>query len=107
MPTLGLQSAPIAEVALRARALLADRSTPDVLALARADTLRAADDLAGAEAALREALAAGSLRAHLTLSSCLAACGRYGEAYDHARVFTELAPHDSRGWASLGRKISR
>lgn len=103
VPTLGLMSASVAEIVLRARVVLAGRSTPDVLALERADALWAAGDLAGAEAALREALAAGSLRAHLTLSSCLAARGLYREAYDHARAFTELAPRDSRGWAYLGR----
>ena len=103
VPTLGLMSAAVAEIVLRARVVLAGRSTPDVLAFQRADGLWAAGDLAGADAALREALATGSLQAHLTLSSCLAARGVYMEAYDHARVFTELAPRDSRGWACLGQ----
>ena len=85
------------------RVVLARRSTPDVLALQRTNGLRSAGDLVGAEAALREALAAGSLQAHLTLASCMAARGTYREAYDHARAFTELAPRDSRGWACLGQ----
>ena len=66
VPTLGLMSASVAEIVLRARVVLAGRSTPDVLALARADGLLAAGELADADAALREALAAGSLRAHIT-----------------------------------------
>jgi tetratricopeptide (TPR) repeat protein len=103
VPTLGLTSAVVAEIVLRARVVLAGRSTPDVLALHRANGLWAAGDLVAAEGALREALAAGSLQAHLTLGSCLAARGMYREAYDHTRAFTELAPRDSRGWACLGR----
>ena len=103
VPTLGLMSASVAEIVLRARVVLAGRSTPDVLALQRANGRWAAGDLAGAEAALREALAAGSLQAQLTLASCLAAGGMYRVAYDHARAFTELAPRDSRGWACLGQ----
>jgi len=103
VPPTGLMSASVAEIVLRARVVLARRSTPDVLALQRANGLWAAGDLAGAEAALREALAAGSLQAHLTLASCMAADGMYRDAYDHARAFTELAPRDSRGWACLGQ----
>ena len=103
VPTLGLKLAAVGEIVLRARVVLAGRSTPDVLALQRANGLWSAGDLAGAELALREALAAGSLQAHLTLASCLAARGMYRDAYDHARAFTELAPRDSRGWACLGQ----
>ena len=103
VPTLGLVSASVAEILLRARVVLAGRSTPDVLAVQRASGLWKAGDLAGAEAALREALAAGSLQAHLTLARCLAAGGVYRTAYDHARAFTEIAPRDSRGYACLGQ----
>ncbi|MGI8729970.1 MAG: hypothetical protein ACR2LK_08280 [Solirubrobacteraceae bacterium] len=103
VPTLGLRSAEVAAIALRARTVLAGRSTPDVVALARADELFAMRDFAGVELALRDALAAGSLLAHLTLAGHLTGRGRYQDAYDHARVFTELAPRDSRGWACLGR----
>jgi tetratricopeptide (TPR) repeat protein len=103
VPVLGLKSAVVAAIVLRARTVLADRSTPDVRALERADALFAAGDNAGAEVALREALAAGNLLAHLRLGGCLAALGRYREAYDHARVFTELAPQNSWGWTYLGR----
>jgi cytochrome c-type biogenesis protein CcmH/NrfG len=45
----------------------------------------------------------GNLVGHLGLATCLTSLGHYREAYDHARAFTEVAPHDSRGWASLGR----
>jgi tetratricopeptide (TPR) repeat protein len=88
---------------LRARVVLGDRSTPDVLALDRAEGLFAAGEFAAAAAALREALAAGNLEGHLGLAACLGGLGRYREAYDHARIFTELARRDSRGWAWLGR----
>lgn len=40
VPTLGLRSAAVAEIVLRARVVLARRSTPDVLALQRANGLR-------------------------------------------------------------------
>lgn len=103
VPVLGLRWAVVAEVVLRARAMLAGRSTPDVLAFERADECCAAGDHAGAETALREALGAGNLLGHLRLAGCLAARGRYDEAYDHARVFTELAPRNSWGWTHLGR----
>jgi tetratricopeptide (TPR) repeat protein len=103
VPTLGLRPAVIAEIVLRARVVLAGRSTPDVLALDRAQGLFAAGEFAAADAALREALAGGNLEGHLGLAACLTGLGRYREAYDHARVFTELARRDSRGWAWLGR----
>ena len=103
VPVLGLKSAVVAAIVLRARVVLAGCSTPDVLALGRADECFAADDHAGAEVALREALTAGNLLGHLRLAGCLAARGRYSEAYDHARMFTELAPRNSWGWANLGR----
>lgn len=103
VPVLGLKSAVVAEIVLRARVVLAGRSTPDLLAYERADERFATGDLSGAEAALREALAAGSLLGHIRLAGCLAARGRYDEAYDHARIFTELAPRNSWGWTHLGR----
>ena len=103
VPVLGLKSAVVAEIVMRARVVHGGCSTPDVLALERANELSAAGDLTAAEAALREALAAGLLLAHLRLAGVLAAQGRYDEAYDHARVFTELAPRNSWGWACLGR----
>jgi tetratricopeptide (TPR) repeat protein len=103
VPVLGLRSAVVAAIVLRARTVAADRSTPDVRALGHADALFAAGEPAAAEVALREALAAGSLLAHLRLGTCLATLGRYGAAYDHARIFTELAPQNSWGWTCLGR----
>ena len=103
VPVLGLKCAVVAAVVLRARVVLAGCSTPDVVAFQRADERSAAGDLSAAEAALREALAAGNLLAHHRLGIILAAQGRYGEAYDHARVFTELAPRNSWGWTGLGR----
>lgn len=103
VPVLGVKSAAVAEIVLRARVVLAGCSTPDVLAFERADERGATGDHAGAEAALREALAAGNLIGHLRLAGCLTAHGRYEDAYDHARVFTELAPRNSWGWAGLGR----
>ena len=102
VPVLGLKPAVVAAVVLRARAVLAGCSTPDVMALERANERSAAGDLSAAEAALRDALIAGSHLAHLRLGSVLATQGRYREAYDHARVFTELAPRNSWGWAGLG-----
>ncbi len=45
----------------------------------------------------------GSLLGHIRLAGCLAARGRYDEAYDHACVFSELAPRNSWGWTHLGR----
>jgi Flp pilus assembly protein TadD len=103
VPVLGLRSAVVAEIVLRARTVVAGRSTPDVCALQRADALFAAGEHAAAEVALREALAAGNLAVHLRLGTCLATLGRYREAYGHARVFTELAPQNSWGWTCLGR----
>ncbi len=100
VPVLGLTDASVGEIALRARTTLAGRSTADVTAEARG---RAAREPAAAELAYREALDAGHLRAHLWIASTLAAQGRYPEAYDHARIFTELAPRNSWAWAWLGR----
>jgi tetratricopeptide (TPR) repeat protein len=99
-PTLGLRAASVAEIALRARSAFAGRSSADVAAEERG---HAADDPKAAELAYREALEAGALRAHLGLASALSAQGRYADAYDHARIFTELAPRNSWAWAWLGR----
>jgi hypothetical protein len=99
-PTLGVRNASVAEIALRARAMFAGRSSADVEAEERGHR---ADDPETAEHAYREALDAGALRAHLGLASALSAQGRYTAAYDHARIFTELAPRNSWGWAWLGR----
>ena len=103
VPLLGLKSAVVAEIVLRARPVLAGGSTPDLSALERANERFAAGDLSGAEVALREALMAGNLLGHLRLADCLAARGHCRAAYDHARIFTELAPRNSWGWACLGR----
>jgi tetratricopeptide (TPR) repeat protein len=100
VPALGLRHASVGEIALRARTVYDRRSTADVLAEARG---REAEDPAEAELAFRESLDAGNLRAHLLIASSLVAQGRYAAGYDHARIFTELAPSNSWGWAWLGR----
>ena len=99
-PTLGVRNASVAEIALRARSAFAGRSSTDVAAEERGHV---ADDPEAAELAYREALEAGALRAHLGLASALSAQGRYADAYDHARIFAELAPRNSWAWAWLGR----
>ena len=100
VPALGLAEASVGEIALRARTTLAGRSTADVAAEARG---RAAGSPADAEIAYRDALDAGDLRAHLWIASALTAQGEYAAAYDHARIFTELAPRNSWAWAWRGR----
>jgi hypothetical protein len=100
VPALGLRRASVAEIVLRARGEFAGRSTPDVVAEARG---RNAADPVAAELAYRDALDAGNLCAHLWIAWSLAAQGRYGAAYDHARMFCELAPRNSWAWAWLGR----
>lgn len=102
-PVLGLRHASIGEIAIRSRSVFGDRSTAGVAALARAGELLAADEPAGAHDALLDALDAGELGAHLGIVAALCAQGRYSPAYDHARIFTELAPRNSWGWAWLGR----
>lgn len=101
-PVLGLRKATVAEVILRARTTFA-ASTADVLAMAASRKLAVAGEHAAAEGELRCALGCGDLRAHLTLAGCLCIQGRYADAYDHARIYTELAPHDSWGFAWMGR----
>ena len=103
VPVLGLTHASVAEIVLRARTTFAGVSTADVAArhAARRHARDGAPD--EAEHALRLALGAGDIRAHLLLAGCLCAQGRYREAYDHARIFTQLAPRDSWGFAWLGR----
>lgn len=103
VPALGLRSGCIAEIVLRTRAGFAGSTTADVIAARRAADLASAGDHAGAEEALRDALVAGDMRAHLGVAAGLCARARYAEAYDHARIYTELAPKDSWGWAWLGR----
>ena len=100
VPTLGVRNASVAEIALRARSAFAGRSSADIAAEERGHL---ADDPSAAERAYREALEAGALRAHLGLASALSAQGRYADAYDHARIFAELAPRNSWAWAWLGR----
>jgi hypothetical protein len=99
-PTLGVRNASVAEIALRARTTFGGRPSADVAAEERG---HAAEDPESAELAYREALEAGALRAHLGLASALSAQGRYADAYDHARIFTELATRNSWAWAWLGR----
>jgi hypothetical protein len=103
VPALGLQRAGVGEIVLRARTTLGGRSTSDVTADRRGRRRTATGEHARAERAFRAALDAGDLRAHLRLAACLSAQGRYAAAYDHARIFTELAPRNSWGWAWLGR----
>lgn len=103
LPALGLRRACIGEIVLRARATFGDRSTADVTAFARARELAAMEEHAEAADALRDALDAGELRAHLGLVGALCAQGLYKPAYDHARIFTELAQRNSWAWAWLGR----
>lgn len=103
VPVLGLTSASVAEIVLRARCTFDGASTADVVAADAARACAAAGDHARAERELRCALGCGDLRAHLMLAACLCNQGRYGEAYDHARIFTQLAPRDSWGFAWMGR----
>jgi len=103
VPVLGLVKASVAEIALRARTTFAGISTADVLAMDASRSLALAGDDVAAERELRLALGCGDLRAHLTLAGCLCVQGRYADAYDHARIYTELAPRDSWGFAWMGR----
>lgn len=103
VPVLGQRKAAVAEIILRARTTFAGSSTADALAMAASRSLAAAGEHTAAEGQLRRALGCGDLRAHLTLSGCLCVQGRYAEAYDHARIYTELAPRDSWGFAWMGR----
>ena len=103
VPVLGLRRASVGEIVLRARAVFAGRSTADVTADTRGRRLLAEQEYTPAEEAFRDALDAGDLRGHLRLAPALCGQGRYSEAYDHARIFTELAPRNSWGWAWLGR----
>jgi tetratricopeptide (TPR) repeat protein len=103
VPVLGLRRASVGEIALRAHAVFAGRSSADVSADSRGRELLAEQEYARAEDAFREVLDAGELRGHLRLVPALCGQGRYSEAYDHARIFTELAPRNSWGWAWLGR----
>ena len=103
VPALGLRNAGVAEIVLRARTQFAGRSTADVAAADRGHELLSAREFAAAEHAFHRALEAGLMRARLGLVSALSAQGRYAEAYDHARIFTELAPRNSWAWAWLGR----
>jgi tetratricopeptide (TPR) repeat protein len=103
VPTLGLRRASIAEIGLRAKTSLLGRSTADVIADDRGHDLLRAHRFVDAERAFRDALDAGMLRAHIGVASALSGQGRYAEAYDHARIFTELAPRNSWAWAWLGR----
>lgn len=102
-PVLGLRKASVAEIVLRSRTTFAGDSTADVLAMAASRELALADEHTDAEIELRRALGCGDLTAHLTLAGCLCIQGRYAEAYDHARTYTELAPRDSWGFAWMGR----
>lgn len=104
VPVLGLiKAASVAEIVLRARATLGGASTADVVAMRAARAHADAGEHPEAERHLRAALGCGDLRAHVTLAGCLCAQGRYAEAYDHARIYTQLAPRDSWGSAWLGR----
>ena len=103
VPVLGLAQAGVAEIVLRARSTFAGMSTPDVLAANAARAHARAGHHADAERELRSALASGCLRAHVMLAACLCEQGRYGDAYDHARIFSELAPRDSWAFAWMGR----
>ena len=102
-PGLGLRNASVGEIVLRARTDMAGRSTADVVAIERGRRLLSAQDYEAAEAAFREALDAGLMRARVALVAALCGQGRYSEAYDHARIFTEVAPRNSWAWAWLGR----
>ncbi|MEJ7784891.1 MAG: tetratricopeptide repeat protein [Solirubrobacteraceae bacterium] len=103
VPVLGLTDASVAEIVLRARCTFGGASTADVSATRAARMHAQAGEHRAAERELRTALSAGDLRAHITLAGCLCSQGRYREAYDHARIFTQLDPRDSWGFAWLGR----
>ncbi len=103
VPVLGLKNASVAEIVLRARTQFGGRSTADIAAADRGHELLSEREFEGAEDAFRTALEAGLMRARIGLVSALSAQGQYVEAYDHARIFTELAPRNSWAWAWLGR----
>ncbi len=103
VPVLGLTKASVAEVILRARCTFDGTATTDVLATHAARMHAAAGEHDDAERELRAALSCGDLHAHVMLAGCLCTQGRYRDAYDHARIYTQLAPLDSWGFAWLGR----
>lgn len=103
VPVLGLTDAGVGEIILRARCTFGAASTADVSARIAARAHAAAGEHREAERELRAALSAGDLQAHLALAGCLCSQGRYREAYDHGRIFTQLDPEDSWGFAWLGR----
>lgn len=103
VPVLGLTRASVAEIALRTRTTFGQASTADVAGGRAARRHARAGEHVAAERELRAALSCGDLRAHVMLAGCLCAQGRYAEAYDHARIYTQLAPRDSWGFAWQGR----
>jgi len=104
VPTLGLENAPIAAIALRARATV-DGSTPDVELFDYA--VYVGNSGGGSpeevESAWREALAAGDLKAHFALGYTLVDRGRPDEAYGHLKAYTRIVPRNSWAWVWLGR----
>jgi tetratricopeptide (TPR) repeat protein len=102
IPSFGLHRVPLGEAIARARTLCAGRSTIDVQ-LTRIGHEQLADGrLEDAARTFAQSIDAGELRGHLRLARVESALDRHRSAYDHARIYTELAPRDSRGWAALG-----
>jgi Flp pilus assembly protein TadD len=81
---------------------------PETLAL-RGVNLFAAGDLAGAEQAFREAIAAnsGHIEAHHGLVRVLGDAGQLEEAVVAAKVLTEITPNDPLAHTSLSIALQR
>ena len=99
VPVLGLRDVCAGEVCLAAEAYLGDEPTVN-----RA-FFHAAMQANGEEALKlwRVCLECGDLMAHYSLGYTLHELGRFREAYNHLRAYTEIVPSNSWAWCWLGQ----
>ncbi len=101
VPVLGLRGATLGEVMLAIRGRFADgEPTADAMHFHLAIAAETAEE---ALPQWQLALEAGDMKAHYALGYTLCELGRYRNAYNHLRHYTELAPDNAWAWCWLGQ----
>lgn len=98
---LGLRGATLGELLLAIRGRFdPGEPTADAMHFHMAMAAESADE---ALPQWQLALEAGDMKAHYALGYTLCELGRYRDAYDHLRHYTELVPNNAWAWCWLGQ----
>jgi tetratricopeptide (TPR) repeat protein len=99
-PTLGMSQATAGQIVVAARTLFGGEPSVNQVLLSAA---MAADSPEDALPLWRACLEAGDSMAHFAIGHTLYYLGRFQEAYQHLRHYTEISPVNSRTWCWFGK----